>query len=147
MWMSRRFIWWWHIVMWWFRWMFPGMFLQGKDYLLAPYFVFENFLSFWSYQFEGDFNCYRTSFSDWLWAPSNPHRIGNINQQTHDCHPMADCINTDFSYQCQCKNGYFEDVGECFDADECVMKTHRKVSKPRSVALLFVQVPGHVISL
>ena len=77
--------------------------------------------------------------------PSNLHRIGNLTQQTHDCHPMADCINTDFSYQCKCKNGYFEDVGECFDADECVMKTHRKVSKPRSVALLFVGVLKHVI--
>ena len=55
-------------------------------------------------------------------------RIRNLIQKTHDCHPMADCINTDFSFQCQCKNGYFEDVGECFDADECVMKTHRKVS-------------------
>ena len=88
-----------------------------------------------------------TSFSDWLGVPSNLHRIGNLTQQTHDCHPMADCINTDFSYQCQCKNGYFEDVGECFDADECVMKTHRKVSKPRSVALLFVRVTGHVVSL
>lgn len=40
---------------------------------------------------------------------------------------MADCINTDFSYECKCKQGYFEDAGECFDADECVMKTHRRV--------------------
>ena len=87
-----------------------------------------------------------TSFSDWLGVPSNLHRIGNLTQQTHDCHPMADCINTDFSYQCKCKNGYFEDVGECFDADECVMKTHRKVSKPRSVALLFVRVLKACIS-
>ena len=62
-------------------------------------------------------------------------RIRNLIQNTHDCHPMADCINTDFSFQCQCKNGYFEDVGECFDADECVMKTHRKVSLSWSVEL------------
>ena len=63
------------------------------------------------------------------------HRIRNLIQNTHDCHPMADCINTDFSYDCQCKLGYFEDVGECFDADECVMKTHRKVSIKISIML------------
>ena len=51
----------------------------------------------------------------------------NQYQETHNCHPMADCINTDFSYECRCKKGYFEDADGCFDADECVMKTHRRV--------------------
>ena len=50
--------------------------------------------------------------------------VRNRYQETHDCHPMADCMNTDFSYECRCKTGYFKDGDGCFDADECVMKTH-----------------------
>ena len=37
----------------------------------------------------------------------------------HNCHANADCINTDGSFECSCKDGYQGDGNVCDDVNEC----------------------------
>ena len=37
----------------------------------------------------------------------------------HNCHANADCINTDGSFECSCKDGYEGDGNVCDDVNEC----------------------------
>ena len=37
----------------------------------------------------------------------------------HNCHANADCLNTDGSFECSCKDGYEGDGNVCDDVNEC----------------------------
>ena len=64
--------------------------------------------------------------------------IDECSQRTHGCHSRAECTNTDGSYRCDCKEGYFYRYHNflklslgydgngfyCSDSDECFQRTH-----------------------
>ena len=41
-----------------------------------------------------------------------------------DCKPHQFCVDTEGSYECQCKPGFKAVGSECFDVDECKDRVH-----------------------
>ncbi|XP_028395666.1 fibrillin-1-like isoform X6 [Dendronephthya gigantea] len=44
--------------------------------------------------------------------------------ESHNCHRNAYCNNTDGSFNCLCKSGYFGNGTDCKDIDECAVGSH-----------------------
>jgi len=44
---------------------------------------------------------------------------------SNKCHPMADCINTLGSYECDCLTGFAGNGRDCQDIDECDQNDHK----------------------
>ncbi|XP_030761458.1 multiple epidermal growth factor-like domains protein 8 isoform X2 [Sitophilus oryzae] len=63
----------------------------------------------------GDFQRPETSCSEVLggkeakWAYAQCPDVDECGLGLHDCHPQADCINTDGSFSCHCRKGYIGD--------------------------------------
>ena len=46
--------------------------------------------------------------------------IDECKELTHDCYWKANCVNTEASFECVCKDGFQGDGYNCADIDECL---------------------------
>ena len=45
--------------------------------------------------------------------------VNECQEETDNCHQHANCVNTEGSFDCACKNGFNGDGHTCEDIDEC----------------------------
>ncbi|RMX55775.1 hypothetical protein pdam_00025701, partial [Pocillopora damicornis] len=52
-----------------------------------------------------------------------PIGADECNEQTHNCHKNADCVDLPEGFYCNCKSGFSGDGQTCEDINECEFPT------------------------
>ena len=52
--------------------------------------------------------------------------IDDCSDNSHDCDPLATCINSNGSFKCDCKEGYYGDGKSCSGKFEDLVLTNAK---------------------